>query len=106
MRRFLLLVAVLSLAFAPAPFPRADRQTRETRQQSLMLECVGRLAELGVEWSVHELGERVAVQFTVNRPNNAGQMGGWHPTERDNLLATLQNVARQAERFLKGERVG
>src|SRR4051794_2812306 len=92
--------ALLSLAFAPAPFPRAERPTRETRQQGLMRECVRRLAELGVEWSVHELGEQVAVQFTVNRPNNSGQMGGWHPTERDNLLATLQNVARQAERFL------
>jgi hypothetical protein len=54
MRRIVLtpLLAVLSLAFAPAPFPKAERRPREPEHVRQVWEYDARLRELGVTWEL------------------------------------------------------
>ena len=57
--------ALLSLAFAPAPFPKAERPTRQMLQQRAISECVRRLEELGVRWELSLDNGRGRVDFGV-----------------------------------------
>jgi hypothetical protein len=89
-----LALAFLSLGFAPAPFPKADRQTP---QEQVMRECVQRLEQLGVSWHVESRDGELYVSFTTHRPES--RMGGGLAMVSDgNLLMTLQRVVRVVTR--------
>jgi hypothetical protein len=91
-----LALAVLSLAFAPAPFPRAERPKRQTQQQA-MGECVRRLNELNVRWELSLDHGRGRVDFAVRGRGYAGAC--WF--RDDELLAALRDVIEMVERFYK-----
>jgi hypothetical protein len=92
-----LALAVLSLAFAPAPFPKAERPARESeqrKQERLLYECRRRLDELGIEWRL----EGHSVTFIVRRPG--GGMGGSYGVQRGDVAGTLRQVVASVEEYL------
>src|SRR4051794_2341856 len=102
MRRIALVVllAVLPLAFAPAPPPKRDRETPTQKRQRLLNERARRLDELGVKWQVLTDGGWTRVRFSVEHPSRNGNcMGGTFAA--DDLLATLQFLVRRVEAFFR-----
>ena len=102
MRRLALTLAfaVLSLAFAPAPFPRAERQTRDTRQQLLTRECQRRLRELGVTCEVVTRDGAPCVRFDLgNGPCGGGQAVYYYRVRNGDVPGTLRMVLRYVERL-------
>jgi hypothetical protein len=94
-----LALALPSLAFAPAPFPKAERPAREseqTRQERLLYECRRRLDELGVRWRL----ERRSVVFNVQHPNGGGGMGGSYGVYDGDVARTLRMVVVGVEEYL------
>jgi hypothetical protein len=68
MRRIVLTLTLLSLAFAPAPLPKAARPVRESEQAKqvrLLNECRRRLDGLGVTWQVVAGPRGDVVRFSV-----------------------------------------
>jgi hypothetical protein len=95
----LLLLAVLSLGFAPAPFPKSERPAREseqTRQERLLRACVRRLDELGVCWTLR-VG---SVGFSVQHPGGSGDLRGSVVAEDGGVASTLLRVVARVERYL------
>ena len=107
MRRIVLPVALAlsSLAFAPAPLSRPDRETPPQKRQREVAACVRRLAELGVKWAVTRNGDGRVVRFgvDVSLPNRSGSMRGEVGVAGDDLPRALRHVIRQAEIFLRNE---
>jgi hypothetical protein len=90
--------AVLSLGFAPAPFPKAERPEREseqTRRSRLLRECQRRLDELGVRWRL----ERSSVVFSVRHPSGGG-MGGSYGVDDGDVAGTLRRVVARVEEYM------
>jgi hypothetical protein len=106
MRRIVLtlLLALLSLGFAPAPFPKAERpparESEQARRDRLLYECRQRLHELGVEWRVEERGDRRSVRFSVRHPGGKGTLGGDWGVSGGDLTRTLRQVVVRVEEFL------
>jgi hypothetical protein len=99
MRRIVLTLALLSLAFAPAPFPRIVRPAREseqTKQDRLVRECQRRLDDLGVKWRL----ERNSVIFTVHSPIGSSVISGDVPVHDGDVASTLRRVVARAEELL------
>jgi hypothetical protein len=46
-----LLLALVSLSFAPAPFPKAERRPQETEESRAVRRYDARLRELGGSWA-------------------------------------------------------
>jgi hypothetical protein len=93
-----LALAVLSLAFAPAPFPKSERarESEQTRQARLLNECRRRLDELGVRWRL----ERHSVVFYVRHPGGNSGLGGDYGVDDGDVASTLCRVVVRAEEFL------
>jgi hypothetical protein len=89
--------AVLSLGFAPAPFPKAERATQRKSEAALVRQCLRRLDELGVELHVEDRGGRHAIRYRVSRPGAGTGYGGSFGDA--NLLRALRRVVEIAERF-------
>jgi hypothetical protein len=83
-----LVLAASPLAFAPAPFPKADR---ETQRQKALRECVRRLAEFGVSWHVESRNGEEQVRFGPSRPDLRVR-SGWVRISDGDLLDALQRV--------------
>jgi hypothetical protein len=91
--------ALLSLGFAPAPFPKAARPARESEQRKqdrLLRECRRRLDELGVRWRL----ERHSVVFSVRHPSGGGGMGGSYGVDDGDVAGTLRRVVARVEGYL------
>src|SRR4051794_9244042 len=91
--------ALLSLAFAPAPFPKAERpacESEQTRRDRLMRECQRRLDELGVRWRL----EGHSVTFNVRHPGGGGGMGGSWGVQDGDVAGTLRRVVARVEQYL------
>src|SRR3954469_13269060 len=104
MRRVLSLLALASLAFAPAPFPKSERPVHESEQAKrvrLLHECRRRLDELGVQWQVVAGPHGDVGRFRVRVATRAGTLGmsGDHPVEGGDLAGTLRRLADQAGEF-------
>jgi hypothetical protein len=91
-----LTLAVLSLGFAPAPFPKADRAAARGGEDRLMRAYLRRLDELGVEWRFEDRGGRPLIRYNVCR---AGYGGSIQPGD-GNLLGALRSIVENAERSL------
>jgi hypothetical protein len=113
MRRVVLTLTLLSLAFAPAPFPKAQRPAREseqTRQERLLRECRRRLDELGVKWQVvaGPRGDVVRFRLRMRMPNGTWGMDGERPIEGGDLTGALRWIAERtgefAQKALAGDR--
>ena len=65
MRRIILplLLALSSLAFAPAPLPRPDRETPKQKEARELAALARRLDELGVRWRVDDGPDGRAVRY-------------------------------------------
>jgi hypothetical protein len=85
-----LLLALSSLAFAPAPFPKSERPVRETQQarQERVLREWRRLDDLGVSWRVVNDDGCDWVRFTFRN----GGVGRWRVRDGD-LPSALFKVA-------------
>jgi hypothetical protein len=106
MRRIVLTFTLLSLAFAPAPFPRTERTAHESEQAKqvrLLHECRRRLDELGVKWQVvaGPRGNVVRFRVRVTTRNGAWGMNGDHPVEGGDLAGTLRLLADQVGDFAR-----
>jgi hypothetical protein len=90
--------ALLSLAFAPAPFPKAERQgeSEQRKQERLLRECRRRLDELGVKWRLQ--GDSVV--FSFRQPVGSGQIGGSWGVDDGDVARTLRRVIVLAEEYL------
>jgi hypothetical protein len=69
-----LLLALPPLAFAPAPFPKAERTRRESAEARLVRDYDRRLRELGVKWELVVKGDP-HVRFEIHRPGEATTRG-------------------------------
>src|SRR4051794_6607320 len=71
-----LLLALSSLAFAPAPLPK--RETAQQREKREVAECARLLGELGVKWSVAagRGGQVVRYFVEVSQATRSGSMHG------------------------------
>lgn len=95
-----LLLALASLAFAPAPFQKAERRDRESPEQKRrrdLAECRRLLDGLGVKWQVVPGPRGDVVRFGVR---GASPGGGWsasgeRPVRGGDLAATLRAIAGQ-----------
>jgi hypothetical protein len=98
MRRIALTLSLclVSLGFAPAPFPRAERPIPPTQQQRALAECVRRLDELGVQWQVLADQHGPTVHFAASRPGRS--LSGSRCVAEGGLPETLREVARIVER--------
>jgi hypothetical protein len=102
MRRLALLIAPLaicSLAFAPAPLPRPDRQTLAQKRERALAECRLRLSTLGVTWFVHEGGGRPAVVYVIEGPGQSFEAAACPVA--DDLPRALRRVLAEVEAFLR-----
>ena len=104
MRRIVLtlLLALLSLAFAPAPLPKAERATHRRSEAALVRECLRRLDELGVKWQIEYKGRRPLVRYRVVW---AGFGGSVQPGDGE-LLRVLRGIVANAEWSLNDQRPG
>jgi hypothetical protein len=102
MRRLLLTLTLLSLAFAPAPWPKTHHRTPRERQ--VLGECARRLDELGVRWELLSDGSgRRAVSFGFKRHLKIGGLGGDVTVKGDDLPGALREVILRAESFFNRE---
>ena len=95
-----LLLALSSLAFAPAPLPRTHRDGAQQRRQRLLSECRRRLDELGVKWRLEDRGGRPMLRFSVMHPNGRTGMGGADSVDGD-LADTLRDLVKSVEAFFR-----
>jgi hypothetical protein len=90
--------AVLSLGFAPAPFPKAERQAP---QQRAACECEARLRELGVRWRFLSRDGRRLFCFSASDLGGSGRdVYGEYPVGEGGVPATLREVLRAVEAIL------
>jgi hypothetical protein len=95
--------ALLSLGFAPAPFPKAERPARESAQrmqERILRECQQRLDELGVKWKFGQRGEWRTVNFNVVHPSGNSAMGGEFLAYDGDVARALRRVVVRVEEFL------
>ena len=95
-----LLLALSSLAFAPAPLPRTHRDGAQQRRERLLSECRRRLDELGVTWRLENHGGRPMLRYWVKHPNGKTGMGGADPVDGD-LVDTLRDLVKLVEAFFR-----
>ena len=91
-----LLLAALSLGFAPAPFPKPDRQTPRQRATR---ECHDRLEALGVMWRVELRDDDLLVFFSTRYSRARGKDELVLKVSDDDVLGTLQSLARVVKRL-------
>src|SRR5437870_4443064 len=84
-----LALAVLSLAFAPAPFPRAGRASRDAGER-LMRECEARLRALGLSWRLVSLEEQPWICLESHDRNGVVNYRDWHRVEGDDVPRSLR----------------
>jgi hypothetical protein len=106
MRRaaLVLMLALSSLAFAPAPFPKAERrgpESPEQKQRRELAQCRRRLDELGVKWQLEGGGR--TVRFRVSRPDGRATMGGSFGVIGGDLSAALRRLVRSVENFFRND---
>jgi hypothetical protein len=92
-------LALLSLAFAPAPFPKTDRLTPRQRE---MLECERQLEALGITWRLEQRGEDLIVVFVAG----PGRLCNECRADDEDLAVTLRRVARFVVRVRELQRRG
>ena len=93
-----LLLALLSLAFAPAPFPKV---CRETEQPRLVRQYDARLRELGVRWQLHQEWRRQSVSVEIREGETVSLIGRYEVLEgglADTLEAILFDVQQRIYR--------
>jgi hypothetical protein len=94
-----LTLTLLSPAFAPAPFPKAERAAPRKSEAALVRGCVRRLDELRVKWQLENSDGRRLLVESVGRLY-AG-VGGLVQVSDGDLLPALRRVVEKAEHFLK-----
>src|SRR5262245_58977280 len=99
-----LLLALSSLAFAPAPLPRQGREARWRSQERLVAECRRRLDELGVRWRLERGDGWRSVRYAVAHPSGGSSIGGVFYVDGGDLAAALRAVISEAEVYLAGKR--
>ena len=97
MRTIVLALTLLSQAFAPAPFPKADREPPRKKQERLLGEYRRRLDELGVEWRL----EGDSLRFNVNHPGGGGGMSGSLRAVKGDLPGALRHVIRMVGSYFR-----
>jgi hypothetical protein len=90
--------AVLSLGFAPAPFPRAEWRP-ETGWQRATRECRGRLEALGVRWRLERLEGGSVLVFSLRLRDGSQTREKRVEISDGNVLGMLQQVARYAQQI-------
>lgn len=96
-----LLFALASLAFAPAPFPRRDRETPARKRERVLSEYARRLDRLGVKWEVMDNGGP-AVRYDVRHPKDDSTFGGSIQFFGSDLPQVLLELIERVEAFLAG----
>jgi hypothetical protein len=93
MRRIVLtlLVALPSLAFAPAPFPKPERPARESEEARLVREYDARLRDLGVTWKLRTDYVRHHVSFEIRNGKTLDFTGSCTVND-GNVLAALMTI--------------
>jgi hypothetical protein len=90
-----LTLTLLSLAFTPAPFPKAERRPRESERTRLVREYDARLRELGVKWELRtgkvKQHVRQHVSFEI-RHNNTLEFTGSCVVNDGNAPAALETI--------------
>ena len=99
MRRIVLTLTLLSLGFAPAPFPKTDRtphETEQAKQVRILNQYRRALDELGVKWQVVHEPNRDVVRYSVRvaTPNGGWGMRGECIVLNDDLTDTLRRLTR------------
>jgi hypothetical protein len=93
-----LLLALSSLAFAPAPLPKADRRPEPPRVRE-MRECERELRRLGVAtWAVVNRDGKDYVHFETRGQKGAHDLVGHYPVLGGDLARTLREIARLFQR--------
>jgi hypothetical protein len=69
------LLALPSLSFAPAPFPRTQARPSAAERGRLLAQRKARLEELKVDWQLGEYEGRPAVYFKAAHPGGNRAMG-------------------------------
>ena len=98
-----LLLAVSSLAFAPAPLPRPDRETPAQKRERRLAECRRRLDELGVTWRLEVRGGRPMLRYSISHPNAGGRISSivWAEGDlADELRNLVEPYLRKHDRLL------
>ena len=99
-----LLLALCSLAFAPAPLPKRDRETPAQKRQRGVAEYARKLREFGVEWKVEDGPGWPLLRFTADHPDGRGGMWGAVGMTDDDLARALREALRMVEDFRKTKR--
>jgi hypothetical protein len=87
--------ALLSLGFAPAPFPKAPRQTTLRRE---LREADRRLESLGVNWRIEGRGRSQIVRFSWHPAGSCLAVGAAYPVLGGDLVGALRDLASEFER--------
>jgi hypothetical protein len=107
MRRIALTLALClsSLAFAPVPLPKRDRETASQKREREVAECTRQLGELGVKWSVvtGPGGRVVRYSVEVSQRTRSGSLHGSYGVVGDDLPGALRRVIRHAGAFVRND---
>ena len=96
-----LLLALSSLAFAPAPLPRQDRRTEQRRQWEVAA-LTRRLDELRVvRWVIDGPDGRPMLRFNRDHPEGRGGTGGAFAVIDGDLASVLRRIITQVEEYLE-----
>jgi hypothetical protein len=98
MRRVIVTLTLLSLGFAPAPFPKAERREPETPERRALRECDRRLRELGVTWRLETRDGVPCVRFGTGGGRGAGDFSCRRVRNGD-VRDALQTILRYVERL-------
>ena len=93
MRRVVLTLTLLSLAFAPAPFAKPERRVPETAERLAVRACGARLDALRVRWELFQYEGKDCVVFT----SHDAYVRGRYPIRDGNLPAVLLEVIKTIE---------
>jgi hypothetical protein len=100
----LALLALSSLAFAPAPLPRRDRETLDQRRAREWAALVARLKELRVNWEVERGRGGPVLRAEIDFGGGESEIGFW-PVSGGDLLAALRQAAEDVERCIRVRKV-
>lgn len=98
-------LALVSLAFAPAPLAKRDRATALQKRNREVAECARRLGELGVTWEAAKGPDGPVVRFSADvLPNRIGSMSGERGFADGGLAAALRELIQDVEAPLTTKR--
>ena len=97
-----LLLALSSLAFAPAPLPKRDREPASQKRQREVAALTRRLDELRVvRWVIDGPDGRPILRFNRDHPEGRGGTGGAFAVIDGDLASVLRRIITQVEEYLE-----